>query len=305
MRLFWKDEDRAAWDALHRERLGAWQQDWAFADAMAAIGGRAVRLRIEDEGRTLGLALFTFRRFAGVFTAALCTRGPVWAAGAGPELRREAMRRVKRGAPFGRPRFIIVSPEAPDRPAELAGWTRLMTGHSTAMIDLGLPLDTLKAGLAGKWRNRLAAAQRGGVVVEPMGAKPAQYQWLIEREAAQRRARGYVGLPPAMVAAFQAAKPDRREAVCAFRARIGREDEAGMLFLRHGDAATYHIGWTSERGRAAGAHNALMWRAIETLKAAGVKRLDLGGVDTAEGAGIARFKLGAGGEVVTLAGAFV
>jgi len=36
-----------------------------------------------------------------------------------------------------------------------------------------------------------------------------------------------------------------------------------------------------------------------------VRTLDLGGVDTARGAGLARFKLGTGGAVVTLAGSYL
>jgi hypothetical protein len=36
-----------------------------------------------------------------------------------------------------------------------------------------------------------------------------------------------------------------------------------------------------------------------------VRRLDLGGVDTARGAGLARFKIATGGEVITLAGTYL
>jgi hypothetical protein len=36
-----------------------------------------------------------------------------------------------------------------------------------------------------------------------------------------------------------------------------------------------------------------------------VRSLDLGGVDTARGAGLARFKIGSGGAVVTLAGTYL
>jgi lipid II:glycine glycyltransferase (peptidoglycan interpeptide bridge formation enzyme) len=77
-----------------------------------------------------------------------------------------------------------------------------------------------------------------------------------------------------------------------------------MLFLVHGEAATYQIGWVGDAGRDLGAHNLLLWQAILKLRERGVRVLDLGGVDTARGAGLARFKIGTGGEVVTLAGVF-
>ena len=48
-----------------------------------------------------------------------------------------------------------------------------------------------------------------------------------------------------------------------------------------------------------------MWsKAMEELKARGIRRLDLGGVNTIRSAGIARFKMSTGGEVVTLAGTY-
>ena len=53
-----------------------------------------------------------------------------------------------------------------------------------------------------------------------------------------------------------------------------------------------------------GAHNLLLWRAMLALRERGVRVLDLGGVDTGRGAGLARFKIGTGGEVVTLAGVY-
>ena len=40
------------------------------------------------------------------------------------------------------------------------------------------------------------------------------------------------------------------------------------------------------------------------LKKAGVKTLDLGGIDTEAGPGLARFKIGTGGEVLSLSGSW-
>jgi lipid II:glycine glycyltransferase (peptidoglycan interpeptide bridge formation enzyme) len=67
-----------------------------------------------------------------------------------------------------------------------------------------------------------------------------------------------------------------------------------MLFLVHGSTATYHVGWTGDAGRCASAHNLLLWRAMEALQRRGVRRIDLGLLDTVNTPGLARFKLGAG-----------
>jgi lipid II:glycine glycyltransferase (peptidoglycan interpeptide bridge formation enzyme) len=78
-----------------------------------------------------------------------------------------------------------------------------------------------------------------------------------------------------------------------------------MMFLIHGTAATYEVGWTSDKGREIHAHNLILWKSIEELKSRGIRMLDLGGVNTTRSAGIARFKIGTGGKVLTLAGSYI
>lgn len=81
--------------------------------------------------------------------------------------------------------------------------------------------------------------------------------------------------------------------------RQGGQIQAGMLFLRHGDWATYHLGWTSEVGRAVFAHGPMLWQAMLSLRSAGVRTLDLGNLD-ATNPGLADFKTGTGAAVVSL-----
>jgi lipid II:glycine glycyltransferase (peptidoglycan interpeptide bridge formation enzyme) len=88
------------------------------------------------------------------------------------------------------------------------------------------------------------------------------------------------------------------------RADIGRDRVAGMMFLLHGQAATYQIGWANDAGRDAYAHNLLLYKGMEALKERGVRCLDMGGINTGRSAGIARFKITSGAQVVTLAGTF-
>ena len=102
----------------------------------------------------------------------------------------------------------------------------------------------------------------------------------------------------------EGANGDRGAGLAVFRADLGRDPAAGMLFLIHGRRATYHVGWTSDAGRDNAAHNLILWSAMKELKAKGVAVLDLGGVNTQSGAGIARFKLETGGAVLQRAGAY-
>ena len=77
------------------------------------------------------------------------------------------------------------------------------------------------------------------------------------------------------------------------------------MIVRHGVAATYEVGYVSPRGRELRATHLLLWRAIAMLADKGTRWLDLGGVATDRAPGIARFKLGLGGELATLAGTFL
>ena len=91
----------------------------------------------------------------------------------------------------------------------------------------------------------------------------------------------------------------------AQRADAAGERAAAMLFLIHGQAAIYQVGWSSDAGRDLNAHNLILWQAIQELRQRGVRRLDLGGVNTQRSAGLARFKMGSGGEVITLCGTYM
>jgi len=91
----------------------------------------------------------------------------------------------------------------------------------------------------------------------------------------------------------------------SLRADIGRDRLAGVMFLIHGQAATYQVGWNSDAGRDLHAHNLLLWRGIEALQERGIRTLDLGGVNTQRSAGVARFKIATGGVVKQLAGTYL
>ncbi len=308
MELIWDQTPKSRWMRLHGQSGAALQQDWAFGEAFAAFGARTLRAEARLDGRTAALAQFSVRSLGGFAEWALCTRGPVWVGAEDPALRAEILRRLRREAPLKRPKATFFTPDEPDRPETRAFWRgaglrRVMTGYSTVLLDLSQSLDALRASLHQKWRNRLKKAEAAPISVRRPTPKLSRYAWLLRAEEKQRAERGYAALPTALTPAF--AERAGRDSVTVLEAAHRGRPVAAMLFLRHGSAATYHIGWSDEDGRRLGAHNLLLWRAVESLRAAGVRRLDLGGVDTESGAGLARFKLGSGGEVTTLAGVFV
>lgn len=288
------------------------QQSWAYGDAMAAWGACVRRLILRREGESLAFAQIVDRRFFGLVRIGGLFRGPVFCSDGIDDVAREAVMAI--ALTWHRPlkgRFLFAMPELEDTEAAQAlmrrlGLRQVVTGYSTIWLDLAPDLATLRSTLAQKWRNALNAAERADIAVTIAGRKPRDYRWLLDREDAQRGQRGYHGLPTDLVPLYAAAVEDRGgRAVVAATASHGEDRLAGALFLIHGPSATYMVGWNGAMGRKLGAHNLALWCGIEALKERGVRWLDLGGVNTAEGAGIARFKLGLGGEVVTLAGTFL
>jgi len=300
--------ERARWDALLAATPAAYQQDWAYGEVMSASGARVIRASVLDpRGEVCALAQIILKPVAFIATFALCSYGPVWVKPMSEPEKQIAFRTLRRGLKLRWPRLFAISPDETLKPR---GFSRILTGDATVRIDLTRDEETLRAGLDGKWRNRLVAAEKSDLNFTPAGNRPGQYQWLLEKEAEQRKSRGYRGLPPDMTVAWQEAKAgakgaDKRAGVTVFRADLGREQTAAMLFLTHGAMATYHIGWSSDEGRKLGAHNLILWNAMLALKDKGVQTVDLGGVNTGSGAGIARFKLGTGGDVLQRPGSFV
>ncbi len=241
------------------------QQSAPYAEAALASGAR-VRWCDLDSGRALVVERGRLR---------LVSRGPVWAAGCSAEDQRRWLRRLARW-----PGVTIATPETG---VQGFGLVPLVTPMHHAIWWLE---PDLRAGLAGKWRNRLMAAERAGVTVCP--GSPAVLDRLILEEQRQRQVRGYRSLPATFI---QGLPPD---ALRIWEWRQGGDLAAAMVFVRHGGSATYHLGWGSEAARRQGVHTVMLMAGARALQVEGVRWLDLGSVDTERAPGLARFKLGTG-----------
>lgn len=195
-------------------------------------------------------------------------------------------------------RPVILSPDAPGHAAGLP----LISPAHVATLDLTTGPGALRAGLKGKWRNRLVRAEALGLRIGRRALPSRTDQWLFRAEAAMQAARRYRTWPTALTLCYGRANPGK---AVLFTATDTGRTVAGMLFLRHGTSATYHIGQTSAEGRARHAHTALMWAAIKWLAGQGVQQLELGTIDTESAPGLARFKLGTGAQVRPLGGTWL
>jgi len=314
IRISWNATDRGDWDKAHLAARGSYQQDWAYGVALKRLQPHLRVLRASarrSDGSLVGLAQIVARPFAQVCQFALCTHGPVWAGEVSVGEKAATLGALKVSLPLRWPKLLVLTPDEPAGEAgHLRRLKRVMTGDATVLIDLTLTEAELRARLDQGWRNRLTKAERSGLVVQKGGLRAGQYRWLLDAEAKQRQTRGYRAMPLAMTEFWQDAKADaaagdRAAGLAVYRIDIGRNPAAAMMFLVHGGRATYYVGWSSDEGRALAAHNLILWRAICDFRSRGIEALDLGGVNTQSGAGIARFKIETGGDVLIRPGAYV
>jgi hypothetical protein len=253
-------------------------QNPTFAAALQACGQRPVIL-------PCGL-LVLYRRVFGLPLAMLprCKPPP----DLGAQLAEVGLQRVP----------LLLSPE---RPMSLRHALRLRGPRRIASLDLTPSEPQRRARLHPKWRNQLVRAEAARLRVShaPLPADP--HHPLLLADAAQARQRGYAAWPRALTAAFAAAAPDQTRLFTAFQ---GRQPVAHMLFLRHGEATTYHIGHISEAGKALCAHNLLLWTAANWLADQGHLRLDLGAL-CSRAPGLDRFKCRTGASVQETGGTWL
>ena len=304
MQIIWNQTTRARWDAEHAAHSAVMQQHWVYGASMRLPGMRTHRAEVLLEGQSVALAQFVCRRYAGILGVALCTRGPIWLADVADTERARIHRALKQSLPLAWPRIVLFSPDLTDpQHPSMASLTRVLTGYSTVMLDLKQPLSELRARLHPYWRNRLSAAERSGLKLEELRHDSPELPRVLTEENRQRQRKRFYALPLGFIEHYM--EEGGTSSALILQATWQARPVAAMLFLIHGNSATYQLGWTNPQGRALNAHNLILWGAIERLQQCGIVKLDLGGVNTHDLPGISRFKINTGGQIITYAGGYV
>lgn len=310
--LSWDEADAGQWHGLLTDAgRSSLEQSWAYGAALEKMSARRIRRGILSDGHNPIAVVQVFeRQVRPLGTLVQITRGPLWLRDdIGPDQRSAAMRRISECWRIARRELLVWMPELPDTPENHAlmrglGARRMVTGYSTAWLDLRQDEDSLRAAIRGNWRNQLTAAENAGLRVETSTGGGPHLDWLLSHYESFRRRARFAGPGSELIRNIAEATP-RRESMLLLRAFSGSRPVAGILVFGHGAAATYCVGWTDAEGRRLNAHNLLLWRAALALAEAGTAWLDLGGLFASTAPGVARFKLGLGGEVETLAGTYI
>jgi hypothetical protein len=257
------------------------QQDPRFAAALRSLGAP-----VRDEPLPQNGTLYILQRFGLRFA----TRGPVWDAQTPTGERADTLRRA---------RLHLLNADSADPAIRQAGFRQTHTGASVAEMVLD---DKIMQRLHPKWRATWRKAQASGLTLGQERWCARRHDWLLRADLAQQRKAGFRALPHALIPAFAAIAPD---AVMVHTAWLDNSVVAAMVFLQHAPVVTYHLGWTGDLGRKTGAHYLILTGAAAGFGARGCHRLDLGGVDTDNSPGLARFKIGTGASIRTLGGTWI
>lgn len=307
--------DPSIWPALVATFDDAsYEQSLTYGQAAAArIGAETRFVAVETpQGEPVAAACIRIKRVPGL------GRGIAWIA-AGPMTRRQGLSapsperlhyilavlrdEVHTAGHILRLRLPAVAGYRPDEIAPLAtaaGFTPTdrSSAYRTVVVDLEPDEDTLMRGLHGKWRNPLRNALKAGLTLDhgPINAFADRFHRLYEN--VQQAKCFDPDIPPEFY--YDLAGPDFSHDVLI--ARADGADVAGMTIGQTGANAVYLFGATDEPGRRLNAGYFLMWHTMLWSRDAGIRRLDLGGIDQEANPTVTRFKLRTGGRDVTAPG---
>ena len=313
----WIESDPARWDAfVESAAYRSFSQLWAWGELRREAGWVPIRLAVGDRetpsGPILAGVQLMLRRIPLVgFSLGYAPRGPVGALeddAAWSELV-AGMRRLGTDQRIAtiriEPEVLVDSPVARRLSARFWRLAPPVQPVATRLVDLTLSEDELRAGLRKKHRQYLARAERDGLVVECFDAQADEGEAAAALADFHRilsgtgeRAGFNVRVPDYYRGVWGTLAPANR-ARLFFATRDG--DRLATLFhIACGDHVAELYGGATPGGSRLHANYLVKWGAILGLKSEGFARYDLWGQPTG---GIAQFKEGFGGELVTYVGA--
>lgn len=299
MKIHWDRGTVADWHKLLAcVRHSTIEQALPYGEAMRRHLFVPRRGIIEIGGETVGLVQMHEIDTLGLHCVVI-ERGPLWL-NADPPARWWQFLDLFAGETYPRiGRFRRFLPELPAsdasrRTIESAGFETAQakaTPRRSIRVDLSRGEEMRFRGLRADWRQALVGAGRIKIKIEAE-TSGVSLGWLIAR-AAESKSAGVAGWSLGFIRALANAHFTEGTGVL-FKATGAGGPIAGTLFARHGDCATYLLGWGKKE--VSGALHLLMWRAMQELEAQGVKTLDLGAFTAKSPEEMIAFKRGLGGE---------
>ena len=290
------------WRHLQKQMTrSTWNQTIEHANAALKRDQRGTKFAtIEKHGQVIGMMAILELKFGPVHFISL-VRGPLWMAGQDTaanllEFANEFSKLYPKRL-FRRIRWMPEFTFADNNIDFLEdnGYKITPQKLETIWLDIRPPIEELRKNLQQKWRNALNKAERSPlhVTAENTGKRLDHFLQCYTHFKAAKKFKG----PSADFIRCEVESALPFKDAFFLWASIENVPVAGMLVMRHGNSASYRIGWNTEEGRKHNSHNLLLWKSIELLKKCDVEYFDLGGIMTGEADGLTHFKKGVNGEI--------
>lgn len=309
MNFNWNKRSTGEWlELLHRSKRTNWQQSLPHAHVSALKLKKTARFAtLEEDGEAIGLVIFHEVRLGPIHTIEVF-RGPLWFVQDPPlawlAAFAELFAKTFPKRPLRRRRWLPEWKDGAEVRSVLkgSGFQSTQETFETMWIDLDQSEEVLRKQLHPKWRGHLNKGLRSqlDLRLDTKGTSAelflAYFQLHLFDKGYKSKGIAYTRQEIESAVMFQN--------LMLFWAYQGEEAIAAILVFSHGATASYHAGWTTEKGRLAQAHNVLLWEALCFLKLKGFDAFDLGGMAPFTDTGIDTFKKGMGGEEFKTPGVF-
>ena len=308
-------------DLLSKAHFSSFQQDWSYGAVLRQSGAQVNRIIFYKNDAPIAMVQIIERKFLKFFEVGIIQRAPVFIGQVSKVDQDAVLKRILKEYPRKFKKFMIIMPESVDesesKPEIIAQEKILLqekrrqiyTGYTTLNINLTKSEKELWDGLNAKNRNKIKKAQTHNLKIVVGGYDQKNIDFILQQEVDQQNKIGYKALPVSFIQQYAKFSGEKNKVITLFayaqNAKKTAMPLAGAIFLAHGCGATYHVGWNGENGRALKAMNLILWEALVFLKSRNIHFLDMGGINTEKGLGIARFKLGFGGKVKKLLGSYL
>jgi lipid II:glycine glycyltransferase (peptidoglycan interpeptide bridge formation enzyme) len=175
--------------------------------------------------------------------------------------------------------------------------------YRTIVMDITRPAEEIRKSLHQKWRNCLNKAERQGLEVEGGNNLELLEQFNELFHSFVERKGFSVDLDANFYAKVQGSHLEGEHYYTSIARQEGRV-VAGHVSSMLGDTCVYLLGATHPEALKSNAAYLLQWHTIETARARGLRRYDLGGIDPEGNPGVYRFKQRMGGEDLRAPGPF-
>ena len=258
-----------------------------------------------QDSTPVALAVAHTKKIFG-FEKVLLYRSPVWLVTPSDKMVVQAFTALKHAWPVKTLRpWVYFMPELPNTPH----FTQMLTDwgftalkrptYKSIWYDLTLNKETREKALKKGWLSSLKKSRKNKLRYTVDNTRPG-YKLFLRGYRQDKALKKYKG--PSVLFLLNLRKHASPEDILLLEAWHEGQLVAGQLFVRHGQCATYLVGWTTPEGRQVAAHHGLLFdAAVPELQKRKISKLDLGGLSQSN-KNLNAFKAGLRGTSYELAG---